>query len=651
MSDLTIGLSGLRVAQRAIEIVGQNLANAATEGYHRQEIIVSPVPGTTAAGLNVGNGAEVTEIRRVVNLLLDREIQRQRPELGSTAQELATLQVLEAVVGDLSEDGLSGAIDRFFGSLRELAAQPDSDALRVQAVWAAENLAARFRGIGSGIESLMEQTAVEAQSTVNEINTLLSQIAGLNTRIRELSVRGFSDGSLLDLRDKAVSQLADLADVTIQQGADGAYTVQIMGVMGVLQGSAAEITVDYADGQALGVSVKGTGTYDTSARGGRLGGILALNNDLLPAIRDAVDALAGTLIDQINRLHVQGIGTDGSFTELSGQNVGPDTLDAWETPVAAGQVFLRVIDTATGEVTRHAVSIDPATQTIDDVAALFNAVPHLSASAPGGALHIQADVGYRFDFLPALAPAPATSSLTGSAQPTVSGVYAGAANETFTCTVVGAGSVGVTSGLAVEVRNGAGEVVRSLNVGQGYAAADTIEVADGVRVSFAAGTLNGGEQFTIDALADADPTGLLAAAGVNTLFSGRSALTMRVVADVRESSGRLATSRGAGAADNLNVLRMADLADQPLDAVGGVTPGDAFRHVISTVGEWVAVRQARKDGLEGVLQQLQNQADTASGVDVNEEAARLLVFERMFQGMARYLAALDRARQALLDVI
>lgn len=651
MSDLTIGLSGLRVAQRAIEVIGNNIANAATEGYHRQEVAIAPLPGIASSGLNIGNGAEVVEVRRMINLLLDREIRRQRPELAGVAQELTTLKSLETVIGGISDGGLSDAISRFFGSLQELAAQPDSPALRGQAVWAAESLVAQFRSMGSALESLAEQTVFEAHATVDQINPLLAEIAHLNVRVSELSVRGLSDSSLLDLRDQAVSRLADLADVAVQQGEGNSYTVQVMGTMAVLQGSVTEIEVGYADGQLLGVSAKDSHHFDASGRGGRLGGILALSNDLIPAVRDAIDSLACGIINEVNRLHVQGVGTGGSFTELSGRGVGGATLDQWDPPVVAGQVFLRVIDDATGDVTRHAITIDPTTQTVDDVAALFGAVPHLSASAPGTALRLQAETGYRFDFLPAMPPTPATNSLTGSAQPTVSGVYTGAANETFTCTVVGTGSIGVTSGLAIEVRNGAGEVVRSLNVGLGYPAADVLEAAGGVCVSFGAGTLNDGEQFTVQALADTDPTGLLAAAGVNTLFVGNSAATMRVVDAVRAEPGRLATSLGAGAGDNLNVRRMADLADLPLDAAGGLTPGDAFRNLVSTVGQWVAVRQARQDSLESVLSQLQDQAGRLSSVDINDEAAKLLLFERMFQGMARYLAAVDRARQMLLEII
>lgn len=651
MSDIGIGLSGLQVAQRAIEIIGNNIANAGTEGYHRQEVVIAPIPGSTVGGLTVGGGAEVIDIRRVMNLLLDNEIRQQRPELASVSQELTTLRSVENVIGNLSAEGLAGAINQFFGAFRELAADPESVPLRQQAVWAARGLADRFRSVALAVESIAEHMALEARNAADETNGLLTEIGDLNGRIQELSARGVVDSNLLDLRDQAVAKLSDLVDVAVRQGEYESCTIEVMGVVVVLKTSVTGIEVGYADGQALGISVQGAHHYDTQARGGRLGALLALNNDIIPRIRDQLDALARGIMDQVNRCHVQGVGTDGSFTELEGRSVGAATLDQWDPPVVAGQVQLRLVNTATGEATRHSVTIAPSTQTIDDVAALFDAIGHLSASAPRTALHIQADTGWRFDFLPALTPEPTSSTLTGSAAPTISGLFTGASNETFTCTVVGTGDVGVTGVLTVEIRNAAGDLVRSLDVGQGYAAGDPLLVADGAMVSFSPGSLNDGEQFTIEALADTDPTGFLAAAGVNALFVGNSALTMQVTDGVADSPGRLATSLGTDGVDNLNVLRMADLADRPLDAAGGLTPADAYRRLVSDVGQWVAMRQAREEGLQSVMQQLQTQYDDLSGVDINDEAARLLLFERMFQSMARYLAVLTRAQDALMDVI
>jgi flagellar hook-associated protein 1 FlgK len=583
--------------------------------------------------------------------LLDREIRRQMPEYGQVTQELTTLQTLENLIGDLTTEGLAGAMNKFFGSLQELAAQPESPALREAALWDADALAAQFRNFSETLASLEEQTFLEARNVADQINALMTEVADLNQQIQDLTVRGSRDNNLLDRRDQVLAEASELAQVQVTPADNGSCTVQVWGTVVVVRNTVSRIEVDLVSGGQIGFSVEGADFFDTTARGGRLGALLGLRNEVLPEVHDQVDTLAREIMSRINRCHVQGIGAAGSFTELASRMLPGGALSTWPTPVSAGDLHLRVTDTATGEVSRHTITIDPSAQTAADVAALLDAVPHLAANIAASVLRLEADPGYTFDFLPALATVPATSTLSGTASPTLSGVYTGAVNQVFTATVVGTGEVGVAADLAIEVRNGAGELVRTLNVGQGYAAGDPVELADGIYVSFAPGTLNDGETFTVEALADSDPTGFLAAAGLNVLFTGDSARTMRVADEVRSSSSRLATSLTPDALDNLNVRRMAVVGDQAVESLGGVTVGDAYRRLVSNIGQWVSIRNARQQGIQNVIQRLSSQREDTSGVDINEQAAQLLMFERMFQAMAKFLAAVQQVREFLLEVV
>jgi flagellar hook-associated protein 1 FlgK len=176
-------------------------------------------------------------------------------------------------------------------------------------------------------------------------------------------------------------------------------------------------------------------------------------------------------------------------------------------------------------------------------------------------------------------------------------------------------------------------------------------LAEGIDLAFSRGTLNAGEAFTVEAIARSDTTGFLAAAGINTLFSGTSSETMGVTERLLASSSCLATALGTAGLDNLNVRRMAGTGEEPIASLGDDLPADAFRGIVSDVGHKVALRQARRDALRGLLEELGRQRDEISGVDVNEEAATLLVLERMFQGMAKYLGAVDRAHKTLMELI
>jgi flagellar hook-associated protein FlgK len=592
----------------------------------------------------------VTDVQRMIDMILEGTILQQKPILAQTGTELSTLQSVEGLMGDLSSGGLSDAINRFFNALTELANQPESDALRTQAVWAGETLAGQFRHLADGLDQISRSIDVEAQAVAGQINTLATRAADLNAQVSEMYYRGLPDSNLLDQRDQAVAELCDLLDCQLQQTSSGTVSVWSGGIGLVVRNQAMALEAGYTGQGDLGVSVQGANYYDTQITGGRLGALLNLKNTILPQIRDALDGVAGQIVQQVNQEHVQGIGKAGSFTRLTGW-MADAPLSAWEPPLTAGTFQVRVTATGTGAVTRTAIAVDPATDTLADVAARIDALDGVTASVSGSRLNIEAESGYRFDFLPALLPQPQTSSLTGTAQPGISGAYTGADNQTFTVRVVGTGQVSVTPGLALEVRDGGGDLVTTLGVGLGYAAGDPMDVIDGIRLALAAGTLNDGETFTIEALAQSDTSGFLAGAGINVFFQGNSAGSIRVTADLLSDPNRLATGLGADGTDNRNARRMADIGQAEIDDLGGLTIGDSYRRLTSDVGQQVAVRQARRDALQQAANQLAAQRDDTSGVDINQEAASLLVFEQMYHAVAKYLSVVNQANQYLFDSV
>ena len=142
MQDFGIGLSGLNAAQAALAVVGNNIANAATEGYHRQRIELSPGSYGQTGGMNVGAGVDVAGVTRMLDGLLEREIVQQESIYGQISQELSILNSVETTFGEFAEGGgLNAAIDGFFDSLRALAAHPLERVWRNEAVSSAQVLA------------------------------------------------------------------------------------------------------------------------------------------------------------------------------------------------------------------------------------------------------------------------------------------------------------------------------------------------------------------------------------------------------------------------------------------------------------------------------------------------------------------------------
>jgi len=653
MMNYSIGLRGLQIAQRAIELIGMNLNNAATVGYHRQELSISPLEfdpqfRLTSSSLDFSSGA-----LRKLDMLLEQELTRQQPQIGHVQMELAGLRNLEGSLGDLDSAPLARSLGAYFDALNALAVDSHSGPLRQQVVSMAQAMATEIRSLATYTSDLRSSIEVQARANIAQANGLIQEITKLNGEIHRVAVGGGNPNLLLDRRDQAISELGMYIDIQVNNRdmPTGMVNVSAWGTPLVMGTVCTEFEIGTDPEGRLGVSVKGASYFQTDVYGGSIGGLLSLANELLPEVQTGLDALARALIVQMNQLHAQGVGAGGSFTSLAGAPVdGASTLDRWSLPVTDGVIRVRVTG-PDGVVTVHELSVDAAGDTVGSMAAKFDGLDHLTASVAGGALYVSADTGYTFDFLPALSSSPTVSTLTGTSEATVSGLYVGDVNQTYRAVVVGGGEVGVSADLTVEVYDGSGLLVRRLTVGQGYVAGSVLELQDGITVSFSTGTLNAGETFDIRATANSDTSGFLAAAGLNAFFQGDSAATIDVRAELQSDPSRVAVSRGGLGIDNDNLLRMVDVGRQSLAALDGLTPQEYFRRMTFTVGQAVSVRESRLAGLENVRQQLLLQRDAVSGVDMNEESAKLLMFERMFQAMSRFIATQDRAMQSLLEIV
>ena len=146
MDSFSIGISGLKAAQRAFDIIGNNVANAATDGYHRQRIELRPAYSSQVGALLLGGGVDVVGVTRLIDGLLEQEILRQESLLGQVSQEFTTLQTVENTFGEFLEgSGLSAAIDNFFNALQDLSAHPTEVIWQNQIVTAAKTMAGQFR--------------------------------------------------------------------------------------------------------------------------------------------------------------------------------------------------------------------------------------------------------------------------------------------------------------------------------------------------------------------------------------------------------------------------------------------------------------------------------------------------------------------------
>jgi flagellar hook-associated protein 1 FlgK len=425
-SSLAIGRSALNASQVAIQVTGNNFANASTPGYSRQ--IVSLVPGgdqNMGGGLFIGRGVGVGGINRSVNAGLQSRLWNGYSQEAATGAGQQFLSGLESITNALGDNNLSDAFSQFFSSWSDLATSPNREGARALVVNQGQSLAGQIKNMRSQLLDTRTQLDQTITDGVSQANTLLTQIAAINVSIVSDEGGTGSSNSLRDQRDQLVSQLSQLMDVSVSAQPSGAYDVLIGSTPVVLGGQSRGLQVDrVANGSSTDITVHVVqdGTQ-LAIQGGVVGGLLAQRSGTLSNTIDKLDLVASQLIFQVNRIHSTGYGST-PIQSVTGTRTVPstDTTRALNDPANAtfaglpfhasnGGFVVTVTNTLTGasETRRINVDLDGITNagvagTTDDtsvssLAGDLSGVPNLSATLNAdGTLRIAAATGYTVSF-------------------------------------------------------------------------------------------------------------------------------------------------------------------------------------------------------------------------------------------------------------
>ncbi len=333
LSGLDIAQQALRAQQLGLDIAQRNIANVNTPGYSRLRVEFesgTPRPlDPTQAGGGVVSAAIVSYRNRYVDYSISQELQGQ----GEQQATLDALQQVEALFNDGDAQGLADALTGFFNSFSSLANTPEDLTLRQQVLQSAEALADEFHQLYSRIQSIQSQQDRIVSETVEQINTITSEIARLNVEAASnLYTESPDQSAWRDQRQKLLEQLSGLVDIVYYEDSDGMVTVTTKG--GALLASGAESQTLSAAPSALtgsyGVMLNGA-DITSSLQSGKLGGALNIRNSILPAYLGVIDDMAATLASAVNAQHAQGVdlsGTPGGdffvpFTQpVPGSNAG-----------------------------------------------------------------------------------------------------------------------------------------------------------------------------------------------------------------------------------------------------------------------------------------------------------------------------------------
>ena len=654
-SDLQIGLSGILTAQRSMLVTSHNISNANTKGYTKQSsVLAARNPTITTAG-TLGQGVELVKIIRHKDDYLNSRLRDISSSIGSASIKSQYLKELETVFNETSDSSLNNALSSFFEGINDLSQYPEDMSIRSTFLENANTLTDTFRRIVNELDQMKTFIKQSIENKLSDVNTITSNIANINKQIASLKTKGIESNDLLDKREALLHDLSKLTHITVNTQNNGMVDVMTPGGSLVSGTNVKSLTFDIDTSGTLSI----TDSEKMSKFTFKTGEIKALQdfyNTTIANYDKKLDTLASGIIKDVNRIHSEGVGLSGGFTSIKSINSVSSSTAALNTAgltitPSTGDMYITVINTSTGAVTKNKVSVNVATNSLTDVKNAINATVsgtagNITASIADNKLQIGVATGYKFNFSYALDPNPGTM---GTSTASVSGVYSGQSNDTYTFTALGSGTIGTTSGLQVEVKNSGGTVVATLDVGSTYTAGNTLNVANGVSLSLSSGSITTGDTFSLNVINDSDTTNLLAALGINTFFSGSDASNIAVSTDVSNDVSLIAASTGE-VGNNTNALRLAALQDDT-SAINNTTFADYLHQIASSLGEEASNAYKSEESYDAIETSLENRRDEISGVSVDEELVNLVRYQQAYQASAKYISIVNGLMDRLLSTL
>lgn len=316
---LSIGQSALAAAQVGLATTGHNIANSGTAGYSRQIVTQGAVAGQNSGYGFVGKGTEVTDVRRVHSEFLSGQVLAAQIVSSSLDAYYTQIKRIDNLLADPSA-GVSPALQDFFNSVQNLAAQPTDAASRQAMLSSAESLTARFNGLDGQLADIRTGINDQIESSVSAINGYARQIAQLNDAIEKATTaaQGKPPNDLMDQRDQLIAQLGQEVRVTVvNQG--NSSNVFIGNGQPLVVGSKAfalAATNSPTDSHRTVVAYvskdKTSVLSETALPGGRLGGLFEFRAKTLDPAQNALGRIALAVGSTVNAQHRQGLTLNGS---------------------------------------------------------------------------------------------------------------------------------------------------------------------------------------------------------------------------------------------------------------------------------------------------------------------------------------------------
>ncbi len=381
---LDISRQSFRALDAAMNVAGQNVANAETEGYSRRRLGLSAVemsPRGILGGGQIGpsaGGVSIASYERLRDSMMDHARWEARGGLNYANEQERVMSTVESLFP--SGDGsLSESIEKFWNGWADVSDHPTDNSVRLAVLGRAESLTARMHTLDNGLDRMQTETKLALGDRVDEANLLIERVAALNVSIAHARRSGNPDMGSEDALGLSLERLSELVPARFEAQEDGSTSVYIGGMRVVQLAESTPLTLD-TSGSTPSLTIGDTGiSYPSGTDGGVIGALLGPSLTGIEEARGQLNALAESIVTEVNALHTAGYGTDGgtgrNFFDTTGLSAGtiavssdvassPSAIAASSSATAAGDnsVALDIHDL------RFAQVLGGGTQTVSDYA-------------------------------------------------------------------------------------------------------------------------------------------------------------------------------------------------------------------------------------------------------------------------------------------
>ena len=659
MSLMNVGVSALNANQQALTTVGHNIANVNTPGYSRQTVYTNALHGQNMGNGFIGKGVQVATVMRNYSALLNRQSNAANAIHAADTSRLQGLMQMQDVFKG-GDGSLGAAVTNMMNAFVDVQAAPSDATGRNVVLTRMNELAARFHAASNMLEEQDYSTAQQLRNNALLVNDKASQVARLNNEISRALATGHQPNDLLDARDQVIREINQYVQTTQVAADDGSISLFVGGsqalVLGINSGQlSVEETKEYPGSQrmALYFSQPGGQQLELTAAmvgGGEIAGLLKFRNEDLAEGRNLLGRLAMTIGHELNLQNKRGLTLNGqqggALFALPTTSTGYGNITGYSN-IGPGAATTQVMDASQLKPSEYRLIFEgspvaPVLTRMSD-GKVFNATSTPPLNMGNLATGFDAD-GLRF-IVPAATLAAAVSGNSMLFKP-----FSTAASE-IEALVHNPDELAAASALTANInKNNTGKLQLTQLGANDFTGIPAAQ--DPVRLTF-----DGAGQVTYQIYDHLSSTWSAASAPMDytpgqpiTINGWSITLTGTPAAG---DTVDVANALDFGEAFRLNAGNAGaflDLRDKKVFDEG-TTLSDGFSAAMAVVGTRTQSVQLAEKLSSTVAKNLEMDRTAVSGVNLDEEAARLLQYQQAYQASSKVIQIAQSLFDSVLNAV